>query len=139
MHDSLVVRRFERVGDLTRDGQRFINSQGARSQSLGKRLPFNQLENERMNPVAIFEAVNRANVWMIDGRKQPRFAFEPRATIRVRSEYVGQNLDGNVATQLRIARTKNLSHPAASKQRSNLVRTNPLPNRWCDHGRQCTP
>ena len=41
------MRRFERLGDLPRDRQRFVERDRARRDPLGERRPFDQLQHER--------------------------------------------------------------------------------------------
>ena len=40
---------------------------------------------------------------------------------------VGQNLDRDVAVELRVPRTEDLSHPARAEGREDLVRPEPCP------------
>ena len=60
MDDALLVRRFERVGDLPRDRQRFVERNRALRDAIGERRPFDQLEDERVRRATVFEAVDRA-------------------------------------------------------------------------------
>ena len=47
MHDPLLMRGFERLGDLPRDGQRFIDRNRALRDSVGERRPLDQLHHQR--------------------------------------------------------------------------------------------
>ena len=46
---------------------------------------------------------------------------EARQTLRLVCEDLRQNFQGNVATELGILRTIDLTHPTAAKERQNLV------------------
>ena len=41
------------------------NGNEVRWPSFGERLAFDQLEDERLDPVVVLEAVNRADVWVV--------------------------------------------------------------------------
>ena len=44
MDDPLLVRRFERLGDLARDGQRLIEWEWPLRDPIGERWPLDQLQ-----------------------------------------------------------------------------------------------
>ena len=64
VNDSLVVRRFERIGDLPRDLQRLADRQRAAGDSLGEVLPFDQLHHQRGRRIE--DAVYLGDVRMIE-------------------------------------------------------------------------
>ena len=81
MDDALLVRGFERLGDLPRDRERLGHWHRPSLNAIRKRLAFHELENERAHGrgdsnVGVFDAVNRADVRMIERRQHARFAFE---------------------------------------------------------------
>ena len=47
MDDALLVRRFERLGDLPRDRQRLVERNRPARDAVGERRPFDQLQDER--------------------------------------------------------------------------------------------
>jgi hypothetical protein len=49
---------------------------------------------------------------MMKRRQQARFPFETTAAIRILRDRRGQHLDGDVASELRVVRAIDLSHPA---------------------------
>ena len=81
--DALLVRGFERVGDLARDRERLLNRQRARRQTLGERRALDQLEHEAADAVGLLEAVDRADVRMIQRRQHPRLALEAREPLGI--------------------------------------------------------
>ena len=52
------------------------------SQALGQGLAFDELHDRARTPSVLFDAVNRADVWMIERRQHPRLALEARQPIR---------------------------------------------------------
>jgi hypothetical protein len=51
---------------------------------------------------------------MIEGGRKPRLVFESGQTIGSCRDLFGQDLDGHITPELRIACAINLSHPAGS-------------------------
>ena len=61
MDDALLVRRFERLGDLLRDRQRFVERDRAARDALREIVALDQFHHERaVMPSAFFEAVDGA-------------------------------------------------------------------------------
>ena len=59
---------------------------------------------------------------MIQRGEDLRFALEPREPVRVGRERLGQDLDGDVAIELRVARPIHFAHPAGAEGGEDLVR-----------------
>src|SRR5262245_31085347 len=102
MHDSLLVRCIEGVSDLPRDSQGIAYCNGPVPQSIGKRVPLDELEHQRAHVARIFNAVDRSDVWMIKRGEHPRLAIEARQPLSIRGEYRRQDLDCNIATKLHV-------------------------------------
>ena len=51
---------------------------------------------------------------MVERREDLRFALEPREPIGIAGEGVGQDLQRDVAIELRVARAIDLPHPAGA-------------------------
>jgi hypothetical protein len=81
---------------------------------------------------AFLESINRRNVRMVERGEQSRLTLEPRAAIRVPDERFGQDLDGDIATELHVARPVDVAHPAGAKQRADFVRSQTLPDQCPD-------
>ena len=60
-----AVRRFQRLRDLLRDRQGVVELNRAVPDPVGERRPFDQLEHEGADTVRFFQAVDRADVRMI--------------------------------------------------------------------------
>src|SRR5437867_8631413 len=59
---------------------------------------------------------------MIQRREQLRFTFEPSEALRIPGDEFRQNLDCNVAIQLRIAGAIHFAHPARAEGGEDFVR-----------------
>ena len=60
---------------------------------------------------------------MVQRREHFRFALESREPIRVAGQGVWQDLDRDLAIQLRVARAIDLAHPADADRRNDLIGT----------------
>src|SRR5438094_658229 len=65
-------------------------------------------------------------------RKHLRFAFEAGQPFRIRGKLLRKNLEGDIATEPRIARTIHFAHAARPEQRDHLVGTEASPS--AEHG-----
>ena len=63
--DPLIVRGFERLRDLLRDGQGFVERQGTARDALREIVAFDELHHQGGHAPAFFEAVDRGDVRMI--------------------------------------------------------------------------
>ena len=123
--DSLLVRGFERLGDLTADGDRLVQRDRALRDAVGERGAFDELEDERGAAVALFHTIDGCDVRMVQRGKQLRFAREPREAIVIGGHRGGQQLERDITLQPRIASAVDLAHPPAAEHRDDLVRSDP--------------
>jgi len=65
--------------------------------------------------------MNARDVRMVERGKQLRLTFEPRETLGVVSEVLGEDLDRDVTPELGVAGSLDLSHPARTNGRDDLV------------------
>ena len=125
MDDPGPVGGVERVGDLSRDGQRFRKRQRAPAHAIVQRVALDQLEHQGRHVAGVFETVDCPDVRMIERCEQSCFAFEARQAIGVRRERRRQDLQRDVAPELGIARAIHFAHPAGPEQRDDLVDADP--------------
>ena len=84
VRDALLVRRFERVGDLTSVAKDLLEREAEPAcsagslQPLGKRLAVDELEHQSPNAVALFDPVDRRDVRMVERCDDARFTLETR-------------------------------------------------------------
>ena len=86
MDDALLVRGVERVRDLPRDRQRLVERQRPLRHAIGERLAFDQFQHQRVDAVAVFDAVNRGDVRMVQRGEQPGLALEAGETVGIGRE-----------------------------------------------------
>ena len=112
----------ERVDDLPRDRECFRDRQAAAlPDPVRERAAFHELENQEPDAVRLLEAVDRADVRMIQRGEHPRLALEAREPRRVAGDCGRQDLDRDVAPQLRVVCAIDLAHAARAEQRLQLI------------------
>ena len=68
-----------------------------------------------MNAARILEAVDRGDVRMVERGEQFRLAMKARQPVGVQHERLGEDLQRDIAAQLRVARVIHLPHSAGPK------------------------
>ncbi len=111
MDDASLVPGFERLRNLARYGERFLDRDGTISDALGQRRSLDELEDECLYPIRFLETVDARDVRMVERRERLGFPLEPRQALVVVCEFLRENLDRNVAVKLRIAGAVDLSMP----------------------------
>ena len=76
MADPLLVRGLERLRNLLRDRQRLIDRDGALCDALREIVALDQFHHEGGDAPALFEAVDRGDVGMIQRGEDFRLALE---------------------------------------------------------------
>ena len=96
MDDALLVRGFERLGDLLRDLKRLVDRDRAARNALRQIVALDEFHHERRDARALFEAVDGGDVRMIQRGEDFGFAMEPCEPIVVSGERWRQDLDGDL-------------------------------------------
>ena len=92
MDDPLFVRRFERVGDLLCDRERFIDRDRA-ARNAAREVRPRRVPSRARNVGRPLEPVNGGDVRMVERGECSGPARESRDTIRIKGERLGQHLD----------------------------------------------
>ena len=121
MDDPLLVRGFERLGDLPRDQQRFVEGNRAPGDPLRQVVALDQLHHQRTHAARLFEPVDGRDVRVVQRRQRLRFACEPRQAIWVVRKRVGQHLERHLAIQFGVAGAKHLAHAAFADGGEHVV------------------
>jgi hypothetical protein len=66
MDDSLLVRGFERLGNLPRDGERFVEGHRTEGYPIRELGSFDEFQHEELRALRLVEAVDRADVGMVE-------------------------------------------------------------------------
>ena len=121
MDDALLVRRFERLGDLSGDRQRLVDRDRAVGDPLGQIVALDQFHHEGVVARGFLDRIDGGDVGMIQRRERLRLALEPRQALEIGRERVGKDLDGDLATERRVRRSVHLPHAPFADRRSNFV------------------
>ena len=99
MHDAEMVRGRERVGDVDCVLQDVPQRQRAVHQPGGERLALDVLEHEIVDAILLPDVVQEADVGMVEGRDDPRFALEPHHEFRAAGDVRREDLEGDRAVK----------------------------------------
>ena len=136
MDDALFVGGLEGLSNLARDVQGLVQGEArARLWALGFRLwaalvtfekiseceALDELEDEGLGVAVVFQAVDGADVGMVERGQDLGLAFEPGQPVGVLRERLGQDLQRHITVELRIARAIHLSHAALAYLAGHLV------------------
>ena len=88
---------------------------GSACDALRQVLALDQLHDERVHATGLLRGRGCGDVGMIQRREGLRFAREPREPFGVAREELGQDLDRDVAIQLRVAGAIHLAHAAGAE------------------------
>ena len=86
-----------------------------------ERITLDKLEDQEANTLRFLEAVDRADVRVVQRREHSRLALETGEPIRVAGERTRQDLDRDVAPELRVVSAVHLAHAARADQRLQVV------------------
>ncbi len=123
--DALLVRRFERVGNLGGDRQRLLERHRSARDDVREVLTLDQFHGQGAHAVELFEAVDLGDVRVIEGGERLCLTREPRQAIGIGSEQVGKHLERDVSIEPPVARAVDLSHAAGAEAARDLVDANP--------------
>ncbi len=122
MKDAFGMRRIERVGDLRPQFENRAQVEGAAGELPVECLAFEQLHREIELPLMIVEAVDRADVRVIEARRGPRLAAEAldRFLLIVRTG-LRQDLERDEPAEADILRLVDHAHPASAELLDDAV------------------
>ena len=90
-------------GDLPRVIERLSRSDSALLYQLAQLFAFEQLGDDVRRAFMVADVVNRQDVRVVQRRGGERFLLEAAQTIRIPGELGGQNFDGDLAIESRVA------------------------------------
>ena len=75
--------------------------------------------------------MNGSNAWMVERRQRLRFALEPYTTLGIEGNRKWEHLEGDFASETRVAGAIHYPHAALCPECRNLVRSKTVANgRW---------
>ena len=121
MHDPAGVRSLEAFCDLRGVVDRLPTRQGAGTDRVAQGVAVEQLHDGVGDAPIRPEIVYRQDVGMRQRSDGVRLALEARDPIRIGRKRRGEDLDGDLPPQLRVAGAIHLAHPACAERRQDLV------------------
>jgi hypothetical protein len=121
VHDSLLVGRLERAGDLGRGIQRIVHRHRAALQTRGELVTRDQLHREKTESIVFVETVDPRDVRMVQRCEDLGFPLEPGEPFGILGERRRQELQRHLAIELRIARAPHLAHGSRPQGGDDLV------------------
>ena len=127
MNDTLLVRRFEPIGNLLRQKEGFVQRKRTARDPLGEGLALDELHDEELLAFAFFEAVESGDVRVVELSEQPSFALEPGQPLFVSGKLFGEDLDRDIPAELPISSSIHFAHPTFANELEDLVMREVLP------------
>jgi len=115
------VRCLQTARDLRGDGHRFTGRQRSPVQKVAQRLAVEQLRDCVTHTVVVAEVVNRQDVGMRNRRHRTCLALEACDAVGIGGEGFRQDLDRDLAAQVRIVGPIHFAHPAGANRADDFV------------------
>ena len=95
-----------------------------------QRLALHELEHQCRDAIHLLEAVDRADVRVIERRQHPRFALEAREAFGMAREEPRQDFDRNVPTEPLIVSAIDFAHATDAQWRADRIGSEPSADEW---------
>ena len=112
MDHPRLVRGLQCLRDLLRHGQRLIQRDRPLRDPVSECRPLHQFQHQSTGALVFLDAVDLCDVRVVEAGKDLRFPLEPGQSIRICGKRLGQDLQRDIAVQLRIRGTPHFAHPA---------------------------
>ena len=130
VEDALGMRRVEGIGHLHADVEQRAEVDGATGEAQVEWLAVEQLHGEIALAVLLVEAVDGADVGVVQGRRRASLAPEPFDGFGARGASGREYLDGHLAAELEVLRPIDHTHPAGAE----LIEDAVVPEGLTDEG-----
>ena len=117
----MLVRGLERIGDLLRDRQRFVEGDRPARDPLRQIVTLDQLHHKGAHTAALLDPVDGGDMRMIEGRQRVGFAREPPEALGVVGENLRQDFDRDIAIELRIPGPIDFAHSSRADLAEDFV------------------
>ena len=111
MHDTAVVGRLERCGDLLGDLHGLVRWDGPAHQSFLEILAGDQLHRQEALSLGLVKTIDGGDVGMLERGQQLGLTLETRQPLGVLHEHLGQHLDRDFAVECAVDRFPHHAHP----------------------------
>ena len=119
MDDRPRMRRHQRAGDLRCDRDGLTNRQRPALEPLSQRFALDQFGDDERAAVEITEVVDHQDVRMIERGNSAGLVVKPAQAIGV--DVARQQLERDIAFELRIVRLVDLAHAAGAQPRDDAI------------------
>ena len=126
MDDALRVCRVEGIGNLDAQIEHRLDPQRLASNPVPECLPLQQFHGDERASVDLVDFVDSANVRVVQRRRGFGLALEAAESLCVMGEFVGKELQGDVATELQVFRLIHHTHAPAADPAEDAVMRNGL-------------
>ena len=126
MDDAFFVRCVERVSHFDAQLQQQIHRQRLAPDTMLERLPLEMLHHNEVPAILLPDLVNRADVRVIQRRRGACFPLKSLQRIWIARQFLGQELQGDVAAEARVLSLVDDSHSAATEFLDDFVVGNDL-------------
>ena len=114
VNDALGVRCVEPFGNLHRKIEEFVDFERFASDALPQRLALEELHRKKIPAAHLSNLVDGADIGMVQCGGSSRFAAKPLRRLRVVDQLVGEEFEGDAATELEILGFIDLTHTSAA-------------------------
>src|ERR1700730_12987184 len=121
MHDPGLMRPGEALGNGHTDLESVANEERPGPEELAQGLALDELHGDPRSARRGPDFVHGDDRRMVERRGRLRLFFETTQPRRVRADIPGEHLDGNVASEPRVAGAVDLAHAAGAEKRTKLV------------------
>ena len=118
----------ERIGDLDAQIEHRLDLQRLASDPVPERLPLQQFHGDEGSPIGLVNLVDRADVRVVQGGRSLGLPLESAEGLCIVGEFVGKELQGDVATELEVFRLVHHAHAPAADLAEDAVMGNRLPH-----------
>jgi hypothetical protein len=127
MDNTLRMCRVESVSDLDALIEHRFDLQRLAIYQVPECLALQQFHRNESSSICLVDLVDRADVWVVQGGRGFGFPLKTAEGLRVVGEFVGKELQGDMATELEVFRLIDHTHAAAPDLAEDAVMGNRLP------------
>ena len=121
VHDPPFVRFVESLGDLAGDHQRLFGRERRLPQARLQCFARDVLHHDAGPAIDVGQLVNVTDIGMVERRRGARFAMQSFPRRGIRPERFGQELDGDLAPELRVVGEEHLAHATFAQALKDAV------------------
>ena len=128
VNDVLGMSGIKRVRDLDSQIEHCLDFQRLAIDPMPEGLTFEQFHRDEGSPLGVIDFVDGADVRVVQGGRSFGLALKTAEGLCVVGEFVGKELQGNVATELEVFCLVHDTHPPAADLAEDAVMGNRLPH-----------